>query len=76
MKLTLRDGRTVELPFSAANCSGYVATEIVLSAADVRAMNNLFVRDTRQFHIALLQLEARFPENRVNPDIGIIGKTK
>ncbi|RWF33755.1 hypothetical protein [Mesorhizobium sp.] len=65
MKIALKDGTTVERPFSPSNCIGYVATDITLTGADLRAMTSLFVRDKIAFEGALRQLEARFPENRV-----------
>ncbi|RVC71320.1 hypothetical protein EN759_00455 [Mesorhizobium sp. M00.F.Ca.ET.038.03.1.1] len=65
MKITLKDGSTIELPFSAGNCTGYVATSIALDAADVRRMRSLFEGNPSEFRVAMAQLEARFPENRV-----------
>lgn len=63
MKITLTDGREIEMPF-AAGAVGYVATKIEVTADDITAMREMADRRPDDFQVHMRQLEARFPERR------------
>lgn len=46
-------------------CTGYVANSIEMEAGDFDALRKLALRNLEQFNAVMLQLENRFPENRV-----------
>lgn len=64
MIIHFRDGTEKHVPFSASNCTGYVAERITLTGEDVRRMRSLMAYNPDIFATALLQLEARFRQNR------------
>lgn len=64
MRIQTPEGYVRNAPFSPANCVGYVAEIIGLDADDVKAMRKLAHDAPREFQIAMLQLEGRFPSRR------------
>lgn len=62
MKATLPDGRTLSGPFETL-CTGYVADKIEIDHADANAMLGLLRLGRLEPY--LMQLAARFPENRI-----------
>lgn len=64
MRLKLQDGNTIDVKFSEANCTGYVASEITIFADDIVAIRQLAENRPVDFQKSMLQLENRFPSKR------------
>lgn len=63
MKITLKGGREIELPFI-AGATGYVAEKIEITADDIDHMRKMAMDHPALFDVHLMQLQARFPERR------------
>lgn len=55
----------LELPFLEANCTGYIAQRIEITADDVKAMREKAARDPEGFLKCMFQLEYRFASRRL-----------
>lgn len=65
MKILLTNADEIDLPFCSTGLAGYVAKRITFNGTDVRAMRAIYQRDPADFIRYLVQLEARFEENRM-----------
>lgn len=64
MKIHLTDGTVIERPFAVANCNGFVASSIEMSADDIEAIHALAHENSNAFCQALYSLHNCYVERR------------
>ena len=64
--MKVMNGKETLFPYTpVTNCTGYIATELVLKARDVSQLVALAEVDPERLKVVLRQLEGRFPEKRL-----------